>query len=125
MASRSTYELAKPLAIHLLQNITTLSKHKAAKPGKIYMETEQKSAPRLYASHYYTNSSTTINNNECSSRFILSSVRTNIGRASLASQGIKLWNKGIPETIKKSAKYSLFSKKLRQHFSEGNDLILI
>ena len=54
MAFRGTYELAKPLAIHLLQNITTLSKHKAAKPGKIYMETEQKLAPRLYATHYYT-----------------------------------------------------------------------
>ena len=49
--------------------------------------------------------------------------RTNIGRDSLAYQGIKLWNKGIPETIKKSTKYNSFYKELKQHLLEGNNLI--
>ena len=48
--------------------------------------------------------------------FILPSFRTNIGRASLAYQGIKLWNKEIPETS--------FSKELKQHLLERNNLIL-
>ena len=42
---------------------------------------------------YHTNSSTVINKNEGNNRFILPSFRTNIGRASLAYQGIKLQNK--------------------------------
>ena len=73
---------------------------------------------------YHTNSSTAINNNEGNKSFILPSFRTNIGRASLADQGIKLWTKGIPETMKKSEKYSFFSTELKQHLLEGNDLIL-
>ena len=45
MAFRGTYELAKPLAIHLLQNITTLSKHKAAKPGKFIWKLSKNQHP--------------------------------------------------------------------------------
>ena len=44
-----------------------------------------------------------INNKEIENRFLLPSFKTNIGRASLAYQGKKLWNKGIPVNIKKSA----------------------
>ena len=75
------------------------------------METDPQFAPKLVCIQdiFHTNSSTAINNNEDNNRFILPSFRTNIGRASLAYQGIKLWNKGIPETIKKSAKCSSFS----------------
>ena len=64
----------------------------------------------------HTNSSTSINNKEGNNMFILPSFRTNIGRASLAYQGIKLWNKEIPETS--------FSKELKQHLLERNNLIL-
>ena len=52
------------------------------------------------------------------------SFRTNIGKASIAYQGIKLWNKGIPETIEKSTKYGSFSKELKQHLLERENLTL-
>ena len=88
------------------------------------METDPKQHPDCIQAIHHTDSSTAINNNEGNNRFTLPSFITNIGRASPAYQEMKLWNKGILETIKKSAKYSLFSKKLNQHLLEGNDLIL-
>ena len=84
----------------------------------------QNQHPDCIQAIYQTNSSTAINNKKGNNRFILPSFRTNIGRASLAYKGIKLWNKGIPETIKKSTKYSSFSKELKQHLLEENNLIL-
>ena len=56
--------------------------------------------------------------------FILSSFRANIGKTTFAYQGVKLWNKGIPETIKKSIRYCSFSKELKQHLLEENKLIV-
>ena len=56
------------------------------------MEIDPKSAPRLNQYIYHTYASTSINNNNDKNSFILPSFRTNIARASLAYQGIKLWN---------------------------------
>ena len=64
-----------------------------------------------------------INNNEDNNRFIGPSFRT-MAEPALAYQGIKLWNTGIHVTIKKSGKYSLLSKELKQHLLEGNNLTL-
>ena len=92
--------------------------------GKFIWKLTQNQHPDCIQSIYYTNSSTAINNIEDNNGFILSSFRTNIGRSSLAYQGIKLRNKGIPETMKKSTKYSSFYIELKQHLLEGNNLIL-
>ena len=81
--------------------------------GKFIWKLTQNQHLHCIQAIYHANSSTAISNNEGNNRFILPSFRTNIDRASLAYQGIKLWNKGIPETIKKSTKYSPFSKKLK------------
>ena len=88
------------------------------------METDPKQHPGCTQDICHTNSSTATNSNDDNNRFIFPSFRTNVGRASLTYQGMKLWNKGIPKTIKISAKYSSFSKELKQHLLKGNDLIL-
>ena len=107
MAFRSTYESVKPL--YICYKILPLEPNIKLNQGKFIWKLTHNQHPDCMQAIYHTNSSTAINN---------------IGRASLAYQGIKLWNKGIPETIKKSATYSSFSKKLKRHYLEGNDLIL-
>ena len=74
------------------------------KQGKFIWKSTQNQHSGCIQAIYRTNSTTEVNNNEDSNRFILPSFRTNFGRASIAYQGIKLWNKEIPETIKKSRK---------------------
>ena len=125
MAFRSKYESVKTL-MYLLQNITTWSKHKAKKlnQGRFIWKLTQKQHPDCIQAIYYINSSTSMNKNEDNNRFILPSSRTNIGRASLAYQGINLWNNGIHGTIKKFVKYRPFSKELQERLLEGNNLIL-
>ena len=113
MPFRSKYESAKPLYIYY--KILPLEANIKLNQGKFIWKLTHNQHPDCIQDIFHTNSSTAINNNEDNNRFILPSFRTNIGRASLAYQGIKLWNKGIPETIKKSAKYSSFSKELKQH----------
>ena len=120
MAFRNKYESAKPLYIYC--KILLLEPNIKLNQGKFIWKLTHNLHPDCIQDIFHTNSSTAINNNEDNNRFILPSFRTNIGRASLAYQGIKLWNKGIPETIKKSAKYSSFSKELKQHLLEGNNL---
>ena len=88
------------------------------------MEIDPKQHPDCIQAIYYINSGTSMNKNEDNNRFILPSFRTNIGRASLAYQGIKLWNNGIHWTIEMFAKYSPFSKELKKRLLEGNNLIL-
>ena len=122
MAFRKKFESAKPLYIYC--KILLLEPNIKLNQRKFIWKLTHNLHPDCIQDIFHTNSSTAINNNEDNNRFILPSFRTNIGRASLAYQGIKLWNKGIPETIKKSAKYSSFSKELKQHLLEGNDLIL-
>ena len=92
--------------------------------GKFISKLTQNQHKDCIQAVYHTNSSTAINNNEGNNRFILPSFRSNIGKASLAYHGIKLWNKGTPETIKRSTKYCSFSKELKQHLSEGENLTL-
>ena len=122
MAFRSKYESAKSLYIYY--KILPLEANIKLNQGKCIWKLTQNQHPDCIQAIYQTNSSTAINNKKDNNRFILPSFRTNIGRASLAYQGIKLWNKGIPETIKKSTKYSSFSKELKQHLLEENNLIL-
>ena len=122
MAFRNKYESAKPLYIYY--KILPLEANIKLNQGKFIWKLAHNLHPDCIQDIFHTNSSTAINNNEDNNRFILPSFRTNIGRASLAYQGIKLWNKGIPETIKNSAKYSSFSKELKQHLLEGNNLTL-
>ena len=121
MAFRSKYESAKPLYIYY--KILPLEANIKLNQGKFIWKLTQNQHPDCIQAIYHTNSSTAINN-KGNNRFILASFRTNIGRASLAYQGMKLWRKGIPETIKKSTKYSSFYKELKQHLLEGNNLIL-
>ena len=121
MAFRSKYESAKSLYIYY--KILPLEANIKLNQGKFIWKLTQNQHPDCIQAIYQTNSSTAINNKKGNNRFILPSFRT-IGRASLAYKGIKLWNKGIPETIKKSTKYSSFSKELKQHLLEENNLIL-
>ena len=122
MAFRNKYESAKPSYIYY--KILPIEANIKLNHGKFIWKLTRNLHPDFIQDIFHTNSSTAINNNEENNRFILPSVRTNIGRASLAYQEIKLGNKGIPETIKKSAKYSSYSKELKQHLLEGNKLTL-
>ena len=122
IAFRSKYESAKPLYIY--KKILPLEANIKLNQEKFIWKLTHNQHTDCIQDIFHINSSTAINNNEVNNRFISPSFRTNIGRASLAYQGIKLWNKGIPETIKKSAKYSSFSKELKQHLLEGNNLTL-
>ena len=122
MAFRNKYESAKPLYIYY--KILPLEANIKLNQGKFIWKLTHNLHPDCIQDIFHTNSITAINNNEDNNRFILPSFRTNIGRASLAYQGIKLWNKRISETIKNSAKYSSFSKELKQHLLEGNNLTL-
>ena len=119
MAFISKFESAKSLYIYY--KILPLEANIKLTQGKFIWKLTHNQHPDCIQA---TNSSTAINDNEDNNRFVLPSFRTNTGRVSLAYQGIKLWVKEIPETIKKSATYSSFSKKLKHHFLEGNDLIL-
>ena len=111
MAFRSKYESAKPLYIYY--KILPLELNIKLKQGKFIWKLTQNQHPDCIQAIYHTNSSTAINNNKGNNRFILRSFRTIIGRASLAYQGIKLWGRGNPETIKKSTRHSSFSKELK------------
>ena len=122
MAFRSKYESAKPLYIYY--KMLPLEANIKLNQGEFLWKLTHNQHPDGIQDIFHTNSRTAMNNNEDNNRFILPSSRANIGRASLAYQGIKLWKKGIPETIKKSAKYSSFSKELKQHLLEGNNLTL-
>ena len=119
MAFISKFESAKSLYIYY--KILPLEANIKLTQGKFIWKLTHNQHPDCIQA---TNSSTAINDNEDNNRFVLPSFRTNTGRVSLAYQGIKLWVKEIPETIKKSATYSSFSKKLKRHYLEGNDLIL-
>ena len=122
IAFRSKYESAKPLYIY--NKILPLEANIKLNQEKFIWKLTHNQHTECIQDIFHINSSTAINNNEVNNRFISPSFRTNIGRASLAYQGIKLWNKGIPETIKKSAKCSSSSKELKQHLLEGNNLTL-
>ena len=122
MAFRNKYESAKPLYIYC--KILLLEPNIKLNQGKFIWKLTHNFQPDCIQDIFHTNSSKAVKNNEDNNRFILPSFRTNIGSTSLAYQGIKLWNKGIPGTIKKSAKYSSFSKELKQHLLEGNNLTL-
>ena len=120
MAFRSKYESVKPLYIYY--KISPLEAN--IKQRKFIWKLTQNQHPDCTQAIYHTNSSTAINNNESNNSFVLPPFRTNYGRASIAYQGIKLWNKGIPKTIKKSTKYSSFYNELKEHLLEENNLIL-
>ena len=96
MAFRSKYESAKPLYIYY--KILPLEANIKLNQGKFIWKLTHNLHPDCIQDIFHTNSSTAINNNEDNNRFILPSFRTNIGRASLAYQGIKLWNRH-PGTI--------------------------
>ena len=122
MGFRSKYESAKSLYIYY--KMLPLETNIKLNQGKFIWKLTQNHHPDFIQDIYHTNASRAINTSYDNNRFILPSFRINIGRALLAYQGIRLWDKGIPETIKTSAKYSSFSKELKQHLLEGNDLIL-
>ena len=104
---RSKYESAKPLRIYY--KILPLEANIKLKQGKFIWKLTHNQHPDCIKDIFHTNSSIAINNNKDNTRFILASFRTNIGRAPLSYQGIKLWNKGIPETIKKSLQNTVHS----------------
>ena len=106
MTFRSNYESAK--SVYIYYKILPLEATIKLNLGKFIWKLTHNLHPDRIQDIFHTDSSTAISNNQDNNRFILPSFRTNTGRASLAYQGIKLWNKGIPETIKKSAKYSSF-----------------
>ena len=91
MAFRSKYESVKPLFISY--KILPLEANIKLDKGKFLWKLTQNQHPDCIQVIYHTNSSTAINSKESNNRLILPSFRTNIGRASLAYQGIKLWNK--------------------------------
>ena len=98
MAFRSKNESVKLLYIYY--KILPLESKIKLNQGRFIWKLTQNQHPDCIQAIYYTNPSTAMNKNEDNNRFILPSFRTNIGRASLAYQGIKLWNNGIDETIK-------------------------
>ena len=122
MAFRSKYESAK--LSYIYNKLLPLEANIKLNQGKFIWKLTQNQHPDCIQAICCTNSSTAWSNNEGNNRFILPSLRSNIGRASLAYQRIKLWNKGIFEIIEKCTKYSSFSKELKQHLLEGNNLIL-
>ena len=84
MAFRSKYETAKPFYINY--KILPLEANMKLNQGKFMWKLTHNQRLDCIQDSFHTNSSTAINNNEDSNRFILPSFRTNTGRASLAYQ---------------------------------------
>ena len=88
MTFRSKHESAKP--VYIYYKISPLEANIKLNQGKFIWKLTQNQHPDYIKAIYHTKSSTAINNNEGSNRFILPSFRTNIGKASHAYQEIKL-----------------------------------
>ena len=117
MNQLSPYSFNTKYYIPLEANIIKLSQ------GKFIWKLTQNQHPQCIQAIYHTNLSTAINNKEGNNIGLFYHLLELLAEP-LTCLGIKLWNKEIPETIKKCTKYSSFSKELKQHLLEGNNLIL-
>ena len=88
IAFRSKYKSAKSLYIYY--KILPLEANIKLNQRKFIWKLTQNQHPDCIHDIFHTNSTTAINNNENNNGFILPSFRFNIGRDSLAYQGIKL-----------------------------------
>ena len=78
--------------------------------------------PECIKEIHHIKKSTAVNSHENSQKYILPFHRTNIGKSSLAYQGIHTRNNSIPTNIKRCEIHSTFVKKLKLHPLEVEDL---